>query len=100
MIKYEINGGHPLSGSVYISGAKNAAVSMLPAALRVEGVCRIENVPDISDVRLLLQILSDMGAMIRRQSPNILEVDCTHARNVTAPIEMVQIGRASCRERV
>ncbi len=95
MIKYEINGGHPLSGSVYISGAKNAAVSMLPAALLVEGVCRIENVPDISDVRLLLQILSDMGAMIRRQSPNILEVDCTHARNVTAPIEMVRRIRAS-----
>ncbi len=95
MIKYEINGGHPLSGSVYISGAKNAAVSMLPAALLVEGVCRIENVPDISDVRLLLQILADMGAMIRRQSPNILEVDCTHARNVTAPIEMVRRIRAS-----
>ena len=68
---------------------------MLPAALLVEGVCRIENVPDISDVRLLLQILSDMGAMIRRQSPNILEVDCTHARNVTAPIEMVRRIRAS-----
>lgn len=95
MIKYEVNGGRPLSGSVYISGAKNAAVSMLPAALLVKGVCHIENVPDISDVRLLLQILGDMGASIRRLSPNILEVDCTHVRNVIAPIEMVRRIRAS-----
>lgn len=95
MIKYEINGGNRLHGAVTISGAKNAAVGMLPAALLVDGVCRIENVPDISDVRLLLQILSDMGAAIRRLSPNILEIDCTHVRNITAPIELVRRIRAS-----
>ena len=43
MIKYEINGGNRLHGTVTISGAKNAAVAMLPAALLVDGVCRIEN---------------------------------------------------------
>jgi len=95
LIKYEINGGRPLTGSIYVSGAKNAAVAMLPAALLVEGTCHIENVPDISDVRLLLQILSDMGASIRRLSPNTLEVDCTRVRNTTAPIEMVRRIRAS-----
>ncbi|MCI8525043.1 MAG: UDP-N-acetylglucosamine 1-carboxyvinyltransferase [Oscillospiraceae bacterium] len=95
MIKYEINGGMHLEGAVTISGAKNAAVAMLPAALLVDGVCRIENVPDISDVRLLLQILSDMGAAIRRLSPNVLELDCTRVNNVTAPIEMVRRIRAS-----
>lgn len=95
LIKYEINGGNRLHGAVTISGAKNAAVGMLPAALLVDGVCRIENVPDISDVRLLLQILSDMGAAIRRLSPNILEIDCTHVRNITAPIELVRRIRAS-----
>ena len=65
MVKYIIDGGKPLHGDVTISGAKNAAVAILPATLLVSGKCHIENVPDISDVRLLLEILSDMGAQIR-----------------------------------
>ncbi len=76
LVKYEITGGKPLNGAVTISGAKNAAVAILPAALLVDGVCHIENVPDISDVRLLLQILGDMGAKIQRLSPNTLQIDC------------------------
>ena len=73
MIQYEVKGGKPLHGTVTISGAKNAAVAMLPAALLVDGVCRIENVPDISDVRLLLEILADMGARIQRLGRNTLQ---------------------------
>ena len=57
MARYEINGGNQLNGSVTISGAKNAAVAILPAALLVPGACRIENVPDISDVRIILEIV-------------------------------------------
>ena len=95
MVKYIIEGGQPLHGEVTISGAKNAAVAILPATLLVNGKCHIENVPDISDVRLLLEILSDMGAQIRRLSRNTLEVDCTRARNTTAPIDMVRRIRAS-----
>ena len=95
MIKYVIEGGHPLHGDVQISGAKNAAVAILPATLLVDGLCHIENVPDISDVRLLLEILSEMGASIRRLSPNALEIDCTRARNTTAPIDLVRRIRAS-----
>ena len=95
MIKYIIEGGRPLHGEVTISGAKNAAVAILPATLLVNGKCHIENVPDISDVRLLLEILSDMGAQIRRLSRNTLEIDCTHARNTTAPIDLVRRIRAS-----
>ena len=95
MIKYIIEGGQPLHGEVTISGAKNAAVAILPATLLVNGKCHIENVPDISDVRLLLDILGDMGAQIRRLSRNTLEVDCTRARNTTAPIDMVRRIRAS-----
>ena len=64
MARYEIRGGIPLNGTVSISGAKNAAVAILPAALLVSGKCRIENVPDISDVRILLDILEGMGARI------------------------------------
>ena len=57
MTKYVIRGGKPLHGQVEISGAKNAAVAILPAALLVDGVCRIENVPSISDVSLILGIM-------------------------------------------
>ena len=95
MIKYEINGGNRLSGAVTISGAKNAAVAMLPAALLVNGVCRIENVPDISDVRLLLEILENMGAEVGHITSNTLEIDCSRVRNVTAPIDLVRRIRAS-----
>lgn len=95
MIKYLIEGGKPLLGSVTISGAKNATVAILPATLLVQGTCRIENVPDISDVRLLLEILADMGAQIRRLSPNIVEINCAHIRDVVAPIELVRRIRAS-----
>ena len=90
MIKYIVQGGTKLSGSVTISGAKNAAVAILPATLLVSGPCRIENVPDISDVRLLLEILRDMGAEIHRYGRNTLEIDCSRARNATAPIAMVE----------
>ena len=57
MTKYVINGGKLLKGEVVISGAKNAAVAIIPAALMVDGVCRIENIPQISDVSMLLNIL-------------------------------------------
>ena len=95
MLKYVIHGGKPLNGSVLISGAKNAAVGILPATLLVKGVCRIENVPDISDIRLLLQILDQMGAAIRRISPNILEIDCSKVCDSVAPTELVRRIRAS-----
>ena len=95
LIKYIVQGGTRLSGSVTISGAKNAAVAILPATLLVSGPCRIENVPDISDVRLLLEILRDMGAEIHRYGRNTLEIDCSRARNATAPIELVRRIRAS-----
>ena len=95
MTKYIIHGGRPLRGAVTISGAKNAAVAILPATLLIDGVCRIENVPDISDVRLLLRILSDMGAQVRRLSPNVLELDCRHVHDGVAPIDLVRKIRAS-----
>ena len=70
-------------------------MGILPATLLVKGTCRIENVPDISDIRLLLQILDEMGAAIRRLSPGTLEIDCTHVRDTVAPPELVRRIRAS-----
>ena len=62
MTKYIVHGGKPLFGEVEISGAKNAAVAIIPAAILVDGVCRIENIPQISDVTAILKILEQLGA--------------------------------------
>ncbi|MBQ8797133.1 MAG: UDP-N-acetylglucosamine 1-carboxyvinyltransferase [Oscillospiraceae bacterium] len=95
MAKYVINGGKPLNGEVIISGAKNAAVAILPAALLVAGKCRVENVPDISDVRILLNILEDMGAVITREEPGTVILDCTNVTNTNPRAELVRKMRAS-----
>ena len=95
MAKYEIHGGNPLQGSVTISGAKNAAVAILPAALLVKGTCRVENVPDISDVRIFLDILENMGARIQREAPGVVILDCTDIQNTTPDPELVRKMRAS-----
>lgn len=95
MARYVINGGTPLNGSVTISGAKNAAVAILPAALLVEGVCRIENVPDISDVRILLSILENMGAVVSREEGGTVVIDSTNITSTCPEPELVKKMRAS-----
>ncbi|MBP3304958.1 MAG: UDP-N-acetylglucosamine 1-carboxyvinyltransferase [Oscillospiraceae bacterium] len=95
MARYEIKGGTPLNGTVTISGAKNAAVAILPAALLVSGQCRIENVPDISDVRILLSILEGMGADIRKPEPNVIVIDCSAVTRTCPERELVRKMRAS-----
>ena len=95
MAIYEINGGKPLNGSVSISGAKNAAVAILPAALLVRGKCRIENVPDISDVRILLDILEGMGADIVCPEAHVVEIDCTAVQCTEPNADLVREMRAS-----
>ena len=95
MARYNIIGGTPLTGEVTISGAKNAAVAILPAALLVAGKCRIENVPDISDVRILLDILEDMGAVITREDQGVMVLDCTNITKTEPNMELVRQMRAS-----
>ena len=95
MAIYEIIGGTRLSGEVTISGAKNAAVAILPAAILVGGKCRVENVPDISDVRILLDILRSMGVGINQPEPNVVELDTTELTCLEAPAELVRKMRAS-----
>ncbi len=95
MAIYEINGGTPLTGTVTISGAKNAAVAILPAALLVKGKCRIENVPDISDVRILLEMLRGMGAHIEQPEIGVVEMDCTDVRDQQPDPVLVKKLRAS-----
>ena len=95
MDKYEIIGGTPLNGTVTISGAKNAAVAILPAALLVAGKCRVENVPDISDVRILVDILSAMGAKVHRPETGVVELDCTDIHTTKPDPTLVRRMRAS-----
>ena len=95
MARYEINGGNTLSGAVTISGAKNAAVAILPAALLVKGVCRIENVPDISDVRILLEIIEKMGAKVEKCEPGVVVIDSTGPISTSPDEELARKMRAS-----
>ena len=84
MNKYMIRGGRELFGEVTVSGAKNAAVAIIPAALLVDGVCRIENIPQISDVTLFFSILEELGARVRVLNRHAIEIDC-HAIHSTRP---------------
>ena len=95
MDKYAIRRGKPLRGEIEVSGAKNAAVAILPAALLVDGVCRIENIPQISDVTLLLRILKNMGAGVRAVNRNTMEIDSSGLTFGDGPYELMRRIRAS-----
>ena len=75
MDKFVIHGGKPLFGEVPVSGAKNAAVAIIPAAIMVNGVCRIENIPMVSDVLIQMEILRELGCGVRVIAPNTIEID-------------------------
>ena len=95
MTKYIVQGGHPLFGEVRISGAKNAAVAILPATILAGGKCLIENLPCISDVMASLQILSELGASIRMVSRSTYEIDTTHIDSTEVSNELSRQMRAS-----
>ena len=95
MEKYVINGGNALQGEVTISGAKNAAVAIIPAALLVDGVCRIENMPRISDTEMLLTILEGLGAKVSYIDDSTVDIDCSDVSFRDAPYELMRKIRAS-----
>ncbi|MDR0406202.1 MAG: UDP-N-acetylglucosamine 1-carboxyvinyltransferase [Clostridiales bacterium] len=95
MDKFVIMGGKRLSGEVTISGAKNAAVAVIPAALLVEGTCRIENVPAIKDVDVIVDILRCLGARVKYIDGHCLEINCEKINGFSAPYEMTRKMRAS-----
>ncbi len=95
LTRYQIQGGNRLHGSIEISGAKNAAVAILPAALLVDGTCRIENIPQISDVTLILQMLKALGADVRTVNRSTVDIDCSIIRNRDVPYELARKIRAS-----
>ena len=95
MEKLVITGPTPLKGEVEISGAKNAAVAILPATLLINGICTINNVPNISDVQILCKILEQMGAKINWTDKNELTIDTRNITTTQAPLDLTSKFRAS-----
>ena len=95
MEKLVITGPTPLKGEVNISGAKNSAVAILPATLLIDGVCTINNVPNIVDIKLSCEILEGLGAKINWINKNSLEIDTRNITKTVAPIELTRKFRAS-----
>lgn len=95
MDKIIITGGNRLVGDVTISGAKNAAVAIIPATILANDVCRIENVPNINDVSLIARILSEMGAVVKMVNKSTLEIDPRPIVSPVASYDLMRHMRAS-----
>lgn len=95
MEKIVINGGKRLCGEVNISGAKNAVVAIIPATILAQDICRIENIPNISDVTMMIRILHQMGADIHVVNKSTIEIDTRHVNSFIVPHEMTKHLRAS-----
>ena len=95
MEKLVIHGGNRLFGEVEISGAKNAAVAIIPATLLAQDVCRLENIPNISDVSCMVKILSQMGAEVKYINKHTIEINTKSVNSYIVPHEMTKQLRAS-----
>ncbi len=95
MEKMVILGGAPLVGQVEISGAKNSAVAILVAAIMVKGKCHIDNVPHVSDIEVLLEIINNLGGTAAFVDHGVVEIDCTNLNSFEASYETVRKIRAS-----
>ena len=95
MEKLVITGPTPLKGEVNINGAKNAAVAILPATLLINGTCTINNLPNISDVKISCEILEKLGAKITWITPNEITIDTSNIVTTKAPLDLTSKFRAS-----
>ena len=95
MEKLVVKGPTPLKGEVTISGAKNAAVAILPATLLIDGVCTIENLPNISDIKISCEILEQLGAKITWNNAHSITIDTTNITTTKAPLDLTSKFRAS-----
>lgn len=95
MEKFVIKGGKPLNGTVRISGAKNAAVAILPAVLLSEETCIIENLPDISDVTAILGVMKELGADVRYIDKTTVEINSAGVNSYIVTKKMAEGMRAS-----
>jgi UDP-N-acetylglucosamine 1-carboxyvinyltransferase len=92
---FRIEGGRPLSGSVRISGAKNSALKLMAAATLTGERCRFTNVPEIEDVRVMAQSLTELGVTVDHPEPNVYEVAAGDVDWLFVPLEAAAKMRAS-----
>jgi len=92
---FVVEGGARLEGEVTIGGAKNAMVAIIPATILAKGRCVIENVPNISDVGILLKMLTEMGASVNYIHKSTVEIDTSYIRNPVVSYELARHLRAS-----
>ena len=95
MEKLVVTGPTQLKGEVEISGAKNAAVAILPATLLIDGVCTIENLPHISDIEISCEILEKLDAKITWNNKNSITIDTREIKTTKAPLDLTSKFRAS-----
>lgn len=95
MEQYIIKGGNPLKGEVEISGAKNAALAILAAAIMTEETVTVDNLPDVRDINVLLQAIEGIGAVVQRVSRNCVKINGGTIRSVTVDYEYIKKIRAS-----
>ena len=95
MERYIIKGGTPLSGEVEISGAKNAALGILAAAVIADEKVIIDNLPDVSDVNVLIDAIAEVGATVNRTSRHSVEINGNTIKSTTADNEFIKKMRAS-----
>ncbi len=95
MEKLVITGPTPLKGEIEINGAKNAAVAILPATLLIDGICTIDNLPNISDIKISCEILEKLGAKIVWNNNNSITVDTRNITTTKAPLDLTSKFRAS-----
>ena len=95
MEKFVITGGNRLHGEIDINGAKNAAVAILPAVLLCNDICRIENIPEISDVSVMIRILYELGAKVKMINRDTVEIDPRNINSYMVSADMSNRMRAS-----
>ena len=92
---FVVQGGKRLTGSITVGGAKNAAVAIIPAAILSGDICRIENLPTISDVEVISKILVQLGARVNRISSSVIEIDSRELSCSQVSQELARNMRAS-----
>ena len=94
--RYYIKGGTPLKGEVSIGGAKNSVLKLMAAAILAKGESKIYNVPDLTDVEIMLNVIAQLGAKTNyNKEEKSLTIDATDITNITASYELVSKMRAS-----
>ena len=95
METYIMKGGNPLVGEVFISGAKNAALGIIAAAVMTDEDVILDNLPDVNDINVMLEAIKDIGAKVDRIGKNTVKINAKNLINVEIDDEFIRKIRAS-----